>query len=75
MGRRSEGGLGLTPRRGGQYLHTPYSLTMRVCCPVCCRVCMGGWPLHDIAIANFVWCMAYEGGVGLGGVYCSVVVQ
>ena len=24
------------------------------------------WPLHDIAIANIVWCMAYERGVGGG---------
>jgi len=23
-----------------------------------------GWPLHDIAITNMVWCMAYEWGVG-----------
>ena len=22
------------------------------------------WPLHDIAITNIVWCMAYKGGVG-----------
>jgi len=24
------------------------------------------WPLHDIAIANIVWCMAFKGGVGGG---------
>jgi len=23
------------------------------------------WPLHDIAIANIVWCIAYTGGVGV----------
>jgi len=22
------------------------------------------WPLHDIAITNIVWCMAYTRGVG-----------
>jgi len=33
------------------------------------------WSLHDIAIANFVCCMAYKGGVGWGGIYCRVVVQ
>ena len=26
------------------------------------------WPSHDIAIANIVWCMAFKGGVGGGGV-------
>jgi len=34
-----------------------------------------GWPLHDIAIANIVWCMTFKGGVGGGGVYCAMVVQ
>ena len=24
------------------------------------------WPLHDIATANLVWCMAYTRGVGWG---------
>jgi len=24
------------------------------------------WSLHDIAIANIVWCMAFKGGVGGG---------
>jgi len=24
------------------------------------------WPLHNIAITNSVWCMAYTGGVGWG---------
>jgi len=32
------------------------------------------WPLHDIAITNIVWCMAYNGGIGGGGVYCAMVV-
>ena len=31
---------------------------------------MGGWLLHDIAITNIVWCIAYKGGVG-GGVYIA----
>jgi len=25
------------------------------------------WPLHDIAMTNIVWCMAYTTGVGGGG--------
>jgi len=33
------------------------------------------WPLHDIAIANIVWCIAYKRGVRTGGVYCAVVGQ
>ena len=24
------------------------------------------WPLHDIAIANIVWCTAYTRGSGIG---------
>jgi len=28
------------------------------------------WPLHDIAIANIVWSMAYKRGVG-GGAYIA----
>jgi len=24
------------------------------------------WPLHNIAVTNSVWCMAYKGGVGWG---------
>ena len=31
--------------------------------------------LHNIAITNIVWCMAYKGGGRLGGVYCATVVQ
>jgi len=33
------------------------------------------WPLHDIAITNILWCMAYKRGFGGGGVYCAMVVQ
>jgi len=33
------------------------------------------WPLQDIAIANTVWCIAYEGGGGGGVIYCALVVQ
>jgi len=33
------------------------------------------WPLHDIAIANTVWCMAYKRRGRWGGVYCAIVVQ
>ena len=33
------------------------------------------WPLHDIAIANVVWCMAYTTGVRWGVVYCPIAVQ
>ena len=28
------------------------------------------WPLHDIAITNIVWCIAYKGRVG-GGAYIA----
>jgi len=31
--------------------------------------------LHDIAIANLVWCMDYKRGVGGGVVYCAMDVQ
>jgi len=34
-----------------------------------------GWPLHDIVIANIVWCMAYKREVGGGVGYCPKVVQ
>jgi len=30
-------------------------------------VCVGCWPLHDIAITNRVWCLAHTRGVGGGG--------
>ena len=33
------------------------------------------WRLHDIAIANIVWCMATTSGVGWGVVYCALDVQ
>jgi len=33
------------------------------------------WPLHDIAIANIVCCMAYKSGVGGGVVCCAMDVQ
>ena len=33
------------------------------------------WPLHDIAVANIVWCMAYTREVGGGIVYCPIVGQ
>jgi len=32
------------------------------------------WPLHDIAITNIVWRIAYKKGVG-GVLYCTTVVQ
>ena len=31
------------------------------------------WPLHDIAIANIVWCLAYESGVGDGTIHCAIL--
>jgi len=34
------------------------------------RRCVVSWPLHDIAIANIVWCMAYKRRVG-GGAYIA----
>ena len=38
-----------------------------------------GWPSHDIAITNIVWCMAYKRGVGGGHrIWCNrraVVLQ
>jgi len=33
------------------------------------------WPLHDIVIANIVWCMAYTREVGGGVLYCPIAVQ
>ena len=33
------------------------------------------WPLHDIAVSNFVWCMAYKRGVGGEVVSCVMVVR
>jgi len=33
------------------------------------------WFLHDIAIANVVWCMAYIRRIGWGVVYCPIDVQ
>jgi len=33
------------------------------------------WPLHDIAIANIVWCMAQKKRGRWGGVYCAMGVQ
>jgi len=33
------------------------------------------WPLHDIAIANIVWCMAYRSGGRKVAVYCAMGVQ
>jgi len=32
------------------------------------------WPLHDIAMINIGWCMAYQRGFGGGVVYCAIVV-
>jgi len=32
------------------------------------------WPLHDIVIANIVWCMAYKREVVGGVVYCAIDV-
>ena len=45
--------------------------------PLDTRGCVAGthWPIHDIAIANIEWCMAYAGGVWGGVVYCAVVVH
>ena len=34
----------------------------------------GAWPLHDIIIANIVWCSTHKGGRE-GGVYCPIVVH
>jgi len=33
------------------------------------------WPLHDIVIANIVWCIAYKREVGRGVLYCPIIVQ
>jgi len=30
-----------------------------------------GWPLHNIVMANIVWCTAYK----RGGAYCAIAVQ
>jgi len=35
----------------------------------------GVWPLHDIVIANIVWCIAYKRDVGRGVVYGPIIVQ
>jgi len=33
------------------------------------------WPLHDIVITNFVWCIACKREIGKGIVYCVIIVQ
>ena len=44
---------------------------VEIICDIC-DVCILGsaagasWPLHDIATANIVWCMAYTRGAGWG---------
>jgi len=30
------------------------------------------WPLHDIALAYIVWCLAHKRGVG-GGIHCGIL--
>jgi len=35
----------------------------------------GGWPLHDIVIADIVWCIAYTPEVGRGVSYGPIIVQ
>ena len=41
------------------------------------HVSTGGvnWPLHDIAMTNSVWCIAYKREVGREVVYCPIIVQ
>jgi len=29
------------------------------------------WPLHDIAMTNIEWCIAYQRGLGGGGEFCE----
>ena len=38
--------------------------------PIADLLTLAGWLLHDIAITNIVWCMAYTKGVG-GGAYIA----
>jgi len=33
------------------------------------------WPVHDIVIANIVWCIAYKRESGGEVVYCPIIVQ
>jgi len=33
------------------------------------------WPLHDIVIANIVWCITYKRESGEEVVYCPIIVQ
>jgi len=43
--------------------------TQHVGCPP------AAWPLHDIAMTNIVWRMAYTRGVRWGVVYCPIAAQ
>ena len=55
------------------YMHV--YLYIRIFCSYVCMQLLTVWPLHDIAIANIVWCMPYKGGVGRGVVIAQVDVQ
>jgi len=48
---------------------------IRSCVHIGGRLCVWVWPLHDIAIANIVLCMAKTTGVGWGVVYCALDVR
>jgi len=39
------------------------------------REAAAGWPLHDIAITNIVWFIAYKGGGRGSVVSCAIDVQ
>jgi len=54
--------------------HPPYPpLPKKPCCyPTPHTI---SWPLHDIVITNFVWCIAYKRETEKGIVYCVIIVQ
>jgi len=51
-----------TQSKGGNDVVSDFHILYAVC-------------LHDIAMTNIVWCMAYIGEVGGGDVYRAMVVQ
>jgi len=46
-----------------QTLDTSITTAFRLA--ACVRLRVTAWPLHNIAITNSEWCMAYKGGGGL----------
>jgi len=66
------------PATQGKWLGSKYGppFVLRVALFRCRRAsAVANWPLHDIAITNVVWRMAYKRGVGGGVVYCAIDVQ